>query len=337
MFERDLFDQNSNSWLTLVREEFGSAVQEKVSLANYTTARTGGLVDALITIDTAAGLERAAMRLWQLGVPFVVLGSGSNVLMSDAGLRGAVILNRARAIMIDDQSDPPSVWAESGANIGTIARQVGLRGLSGLEWAATIPGSLGGAIYGNAGAYGGDMRSNLMVADILHPDGKEVWTVDQMDYSYRSSALKRLTLQPERRSTPSPAAVVLSARLKLSRSDARVVQTLMNHNAEHRRLTQPPGASMGSMFKNPPGDYAGRLIEAAGLKGLREGDAEISPVHANFFINHGNASAADIAKLLSKVIETVKEKFGIRLELEIELIGDWSAVQNYASGAWTSQ
>lgn len=337
MFESDRIDPNSFSWLESVREEFGSDLQERVSLANYTTARAGGLVDALITVDTIAGLERAALRLWQLGVPFVVLGSGSNVLVSDAGLRGAVILNRARAIVIDEQSDPPSVWAESGANIGTIARQVGLRGLSGLEWAATIPGSLGGALYGNAGAYGGDMRSNLMVAEILHPDGKEVWTVDQMDYSYRSSALKRSNLQPDQRVTVPRTSVILSARLKLKRLDVSTVQAQMNHNAEHRRRTQPPGASMGSMFKNPPSDYAGRLIEAAGLKGLREGDAEISPVHANFFINHGNASAADIGRLLGKVIETVNDKFGIKLELEIELIGDWSAVQNYASGAWTTR
>jgi UDP-N-acetylmuramate dehydrogenase len=313
-----------------LRETFGSALQENVSLANYTTARTGGPVEALLPVHSAEELEKAGRTLWDLHMPFIVLGSGSNVLVSDSGLPGVVILNRARNIKIDVRSEPPSVWAESGANFGSIARQAALRGLSGLEWAGTIPGTLGGAVHGNAGAYGSDMNTNLIVADILHPHGREAWTAERMQYTYRSSALKRA-----RQASAMPGAVILSARLRLSHSDRQTVQAKMDTNAQHRRRTQPPGASMGSMFKNPEGDYAGRLIEAAGLKGTRFGDAEISPVHANFFINHGNASAADIGRLIALARQSVFEKFGVMLELEVELLGDWPAVQNNASGAGT--
>lgn len=292
--------------------------QENAPLANHTTARTGGPVDALITVRSASELEGAARQLWELDVPFIVLGSGSNVLVSDEGMRGAVILNRAKAVKIDADANPPDVWSESGANLGTIARQAGLKGLSGFEWAATVPGTLGGAVYGNAGAFGGDMQGNLRLAEILHPHGKETWPVERMQYQYRSSILKRERIP----------AVILSARLRLEPGDPRAAQEKMDTFSAKRRSTQPPGASMGSMFKNPPGDFAGRLIEAAGLKGTRIGDAEISTVHANFFINHGQASAADVGRLIHLARETVWQKSGVRLELEIELLGDWSAVFN---------
>ncbi len=310
--------------LDALRAAFGDALQENVRLASHTTARVGGPADALLTANSAGELEQIARRLWELGVPFTLLGYGSNVLVADSGLRGLVVLNRARAMNIDAESNPPAAWAESGALIGTIARQAGLKGLSGFEWAATVPGTLGGAIYGNAGAFGGDMHGSLLLAEILHPvecspaglhsTEKELWPVERMQYQYRSSLLKR-----ERRPH-----VILAARIRLERGDPHSVQEKMEAFSAHRRATQPPGASMGSMFKNPPGDYAGRLIEAAGLKGARVGDAEISNAHANFFINHGQASAADIGRLIHLARATVAEKFGVQLELEVELIGDWS-------------
>ncbi|RPJ50957.1 MAG: UDP-N-acetylmuramate dehydrogenase [Chloroflexi bacterium] len=296
-----------------LRAEFGDTLQENASLAGVTTARAGGPADALLVANSAAELERIARRLWEMEAPFRVLGYGSNVLVADSGLREVVVLNRARAIQIDAESEPPSVWAESGALIGTIARQAALKGLGGFEWAATVPGTLGGAVYGNAGAFGGDMNGSLLLAEILHPTGKEIWPVERMQYQYRSSALKR-----DRKPN-----VILSGRLKMERGDPRSVQEKMEAFSTHRRSTQPPGASMGSMFKNPPGDYAGRLIEAAGLKGARVSDAEISSVHANFFINHGRASAADIGELIRTAREKVYEKFGIQLDLEVELLGDW--------------
>lgn len=302
--------------LNALGQAFAGRLQENIQLANYTTAHAGGTADAMLVVHDAVELENAVRKLWELDVPFTILGSGSNVLVSDNGFRGLVLLNRAKTVKIDARGTPPSVWAESGANLGAIARQVALRGLSGLEWAATIPGTVGGAVYGNAGAHGSDMRANLMLAEILHrKQGKNEWSADQLQYGYRTSLLKK---QPGQ-------AVILSSRLKLAQSTPAEVQARMSEFSERRRSTQPPGASLGSMFKNPSGDYAGRLIEAAGLKGTRIGGAQVSPVHANFFINDGNATASDIDRLLRLVQQTVFEKFSIKLEMEIEKIGDWPA------------
>ncbi|GAP14273.1 UDP-N-acetylmuramate dehydrogenase [Longilinea arvoryzae] len=306
--------QSITSSLSELRTLFGDRLQENVSMANYTTARVGGIAQAMLIAQTSQELELAAQRLWEHGIPFYMIGSGSNVLVSDQGLPGVVIVNRTRNIKIDTHTEPMSVWAESGANLGTVARQVALRGLSGLEWAATIPGSVGGAVYGNAGAFGGDMNGSLVLAEILHQKlGRQTWTVEQMAYSYRSSALKRNPGQ----------AIILAARMKLSPSTPQAVQQRMDANSAQRRRTQPPGASLGSMFKNPAGDYAGRLIEAAGLKGARVGGVEISPIHANFFVNNDQATASDLWQLIQMARTAVQQKFGITLELEVELLGEW--------------
>ncbi len=302
--------------LNALGQAFAGRLQENVQLANYTTAHAGGAADAMLVVHDALELEDAVRKLWELDVPFTILGSGSNVLVSDNGFRGIVLLNRAKTVKIDARSTPPSVWAESGANLGAIARQVALRGLSGLEWAATIPGTVGGAVYGNAGAYGSDIHGNLMLAEILHrKQGKKEWSANQLQYGYRTSLLKKHPGQ----------AVILSSRLKLTQSTSAEVQARMSVFSGRRRSTQPPGASLGSMFKNPSGDYAGRLIEAAGLKGTRIGGAQVSQAHANFFINDENATASDIDRLLRLVQQTVFEKFSIKLEMEIEKIGDWPA------------
>jgi len=283
-------------------------------MANYTTAHVGGKADAMLIVHDAGELEDTVRRLWELDAPFYLLGSGSNVLIGDGGLRGVVLINRAKTVKIDARSAQPSVWAESGANLSGLARQVALRGLSGLEWAAAIPGTLGGAVYGNAGAQGSDMRASLALAEILHrKKGRQAWSVEQLQYEYRTSALKKNPGQ----------AVVLAARLNLAPSTPAEVQARMDAHSEKRRNSQPPGASLGSMFKNPPGDYAGRLIEAAGLKGTRVGGVQVSPVHANFFVNDENASAQDIDALLHLVQRTVFEQFKVKLELEIERIGEW--------------
>ena len=301
--------------MSQLRTTFGDKLQENVVMANYTTARVGGVADAVLIAQSAAELESIVRILWELETPFLIFGSGSNVLVSEAGIRELVVINRAHTVKIDSQHNPPSVWAESGANLGSLARQVALRGLGGLEWAANIPGSIGGAVYGNAGAHNTDMRSNLILAEILHrTEGQQSWPVDRLAYQYRSSILKRIPGQ----------AVILAARLQLSCSSKEEVQARMEVYNAQRRRTQPPGASLGSMFRNPPGDYAGQLIEAAGLKGVRIGGAEISPVHANFFVNKNQAKADDIRKLILLAQENVQQKFGIKLELEIELVGDWS-------------
>lgn len=304
--------------LPKLREVFGAALQENVGLANFTTAHVGGPAAALIPVHTPAELERAVRALWDLDLPFRILGSGSNLLVSDEGYAGVILVNRTRNIRVDAHSSPVSVHAESGANLGGLARQVALRGLSGMEWAASIPGTVGGAVVGNAGAHGGDMAGNLLLAEILHRTlGRQNWTAAQMGYAYRTSLLKREPGQ----------AIVLGARLSLSPSTPEAVQQRMDEFAARRRATQPPGASLGSMFKNPPGDYAGRLIEAAGLKGTRVGAAEISPVHANFFINLGGATAADLAGLIALARRTVLDQFGVRLEMEVELLGPWPTLE----------
>jgi UDP-N-acetylmuramate dehydrogenase len=300
---------------------FRKQMRREVPLAPYTAARLGGPAELLLEVRSANALEQAVSLLWEEGLDFVLLGGGSNVLVSDLGVRGVVLLNRARKVRFDAAAQPPTVWAESGANLGLLARQAALHGLSGLEWAAGIPGTLGGAVYGNAGAHGGDMAGNLLVAEILHckelmqPGAcvREQWSVEKLELAYRSSSLKR---SPGRD-------VILAALLHLRPGDPAAIQAKMDEQVAYRRKTQPPGASMGSMFKNPPDDYAGRLIEAAGLKGLTIGDAQISSVHANFFLNLGKAKAADVAALVRQVRQAVLEKFGVELELEIEMLGEW--------------
>ena len=298
--------------LPALRAAFGDRLQENISLAPYTSARIGGSADALITVTSADEVAETVSRLWELDVQYMLLGGGSNVLVSDKGVRGVVVLNRAKDVRFD-KGDKPKVRAEAGVVIANLARRAASHGLAGLEWAATVPGTVGGAVYGNAGAFGGDMAGSLIQAELLTDKGREIWPVEKMEYDYRTSVLKRKTLK----------AVVLWAELRLEHSTKEVVSVKISEFSERRKATQPPGASMGSMFKNPPGDFAGRLIEAAGLKGRRVGTAEISPVHANFFINHGQTKAEDVRALVNLAQKTVAEKFGVNLELEIELIGEW--------------
>jgi UDP-N-acetylmuramate dehydrogenase len=292
--------------------KLGDKVKENVILAPYTSARIGGLADVLTTADSADELARTIKLLWKLDLEYLMLGGGSNVLVSDRGVRGVVVLNRAKSVRFHT-GDEPSVTAESGVVFSNLANRCAFKGLAGLEWAATVPGTIGGAVYGNAGAFGGDMAGNMIWAELLTENGREKYTVEQMGYGYRTSLLKRDELD----------AVVLAAGLRLANSTREDVTVKIEQFSAHRKTTQPPGASLGSMFKNPPGDYAGRLIEACGLKGTRIGNAEISPVHGNFFVNHANTKADDILALIQLVQKTVREQQGVDLELEIELIGEW--------------
>lgn len=295
-------------------EQFGDRLVPDVPLARLTSARIGGPADWLLEPATADELAEFVTRLWALDVPFTMLGGGSNILISDRGVRGVVIHNRAHAVTWETDHEPPLVWAESGANFGALARQAAQKSLSGLEWAAGIPGTVGGAVYGNAGAHGGDIAANLRLAEVLHRHtGRQKWKLEELRYSYRSSVLKEGLGQ----------AVVLSATLNLSHGDPAAIEQKMDEYLAHRRRTQPPGASMGSMFKNPPGDYAGRLIEAAGLKGLRVGDVQISDLHGNFFVNLGEGTATDAMELIHRAQAAVEAKTGVRLELEVERVGDW--------------
>jgi UDP-N-acetylmuramate dehydrogenase len=299
-------------FIDVLRLRFGAAVQEEVSLAPYTSARIGGPADILVTVKTATELMDAMKVLWDYGMPYTILGGGSNALISDKGVRGVVVLDRAKEVRFES-GDQPTVWCEAGVIFSNLANRCASKGLSGLEWAATVPGTVGGAVYGNAGAFGSDMSNNLIWTEVLTKNGREKLSVEQMEYGYRTSVLKRGEIK----------AIVLSGTLRLKNSSKEEVSAKINEFSERRKSAQPPGASMGSMFKNPAGDYAGRLIEAAGLKGTRIGNAEISTKHGNFFINHGDTKAEDVYALIHLVQKTVGEKFGIELELEVELVGEW--------------
>ena len=297
--------------MRLLQARFGNQVRANVPLAPLTSARIGGPADILINATSSENLAEVVSLLWQEGQPWMILGGGSNVLVGDKGVRGVTVLNRAKAVRFR-QGPPPSVWAESGVVFSNLANRCAPKGFSGLEWAATVPGTIGGAVYGNAGAFGSDTASCLKWADIVMPSGQKRWSVGSLGYGYRSSVLKRHEVQ----------AVVLGAELNLEAATEEAVRGRMAEFGERRKSTQPPGASMGSMFKNPTGDKAGRLIEAAGLKGKRLGSVEVSNVHANFFVNHGRATATDVQALINLVHATVRAKFGVELELEIELVGE---------------
>lgn len=304
-----------------LRTAFGEQLKVNAPLAQYTSARIGGPAKALLTVRSTDELMAVAIKLWDLDVEFRILGGGSNVLVSDLGVRELVVINRARMIKFEEEEGAASVQAESGANFGTVARQAAKKGYSGLEWAAGIPGTVGGAVFGNAGAHGGDVLGSLSLAEILHhTDGRQSLRLEELDYEYRSSSLKR---QPGE-------AIILSAVFKLEQSTPDLIDEKMALYLAQRRKSQPPGASMGSMFKNPPGDYAGRLIEAAGLKGTQVGAAQISKLHGNFFINKGDAKAADVLQLIEMSQDKVRQDFGIKLELEIELIGEWNKSESYS-------
>jgi UDP-N-acetylmuramate dehydrogenase len=295
-----------------LRKRFGEQVQENVPLAPYTSARIGGPADVLVTARNADELAQAVQACQEAQLPFTLLGGGSNLLVSDKGIRGVVILNKAKAVEFRPGTEPV-VWAESGVVFSNLAHRTAAQGFSGLEWAAAVPGTIGGAVYGNAGAFGGDTAHGLLRAEVLTDAGREWWPVEKMGYGYRTSVLKRGEAK----------GIVLSAEFALKNADAETIKTTIDQFTARRKATQPPGASMGSMFKNPPNDFAGRLIEAAGLKGTRIGNVEISTVHGNFFVNYGETRADDVRALIELVKKTVLEKFGVELELEVELVGEW--------------
>jgi UDP-N-acetylmuramate dehydrogenase len=316
--------QSFNREITALREEFGHAIKLNTPMAKYTSARVGGNADVIILTSNADDLAKVICRLWDFDLPFVILGGCSNVLVSDNGIREVVVLNRARgkdAISFDLQKDPPMIQADAAVGLGLLAREAAQNGLSGLEWATGIPGSLGGAIVNNAGAHGSDMAASLVMANILQRNQNNQsqlpiyskWYNQQFEFGYRSSVLKKMRGE----------AIVLTAVLQAIKESPEIIKQRIREFTAYRRKTQPPGASMGSIFKNPPGDYAGRLIEQAGLKGVQVGGAQISPIHGNFFINTSEACAKDVFDLIQLTQKKVFEKSGIHLDLEIELIGEW--------------
>lgn len=293
-------------------------------LSRHTLAQLGGPADVLITLKGAANNQNAfctlAQLAWHHNLPLRILGGGANVLLSDAGFRGVVLINSLDQIRrIDDGQRPDKIGrvaAGSGVSLSRLTRFTIENGLSGFEWAISVPGTVGGAVVNNAGAHGRDMAANLFGALIWVDNGNKpatIWPVEKLKYSYRESVLKHSGLYY----------VVLAAYFRFESGHAPAeLRARADEYVAHRKRTQPPGASLGSMFKNPPDDYAGRLIEAAGLKGVRSGGVIISPIHANFFVNTGSGTASDYVALIRLTRDAVREKFGVNLELEIELIGE---------------
>lgn len=294
-------------------------LQQDQSLAKYTAARLGGSADWLYVAQPDEPIEHLAMvaqAAWEDGIPLRLLGSGANVLVSDRGVRGLVIINRIAQMKFDQWHDGRNVSATSGTGLQRFARECAAHGLTGIEWAVGVPGTLGGAIVNNAGAHGGDMSNSIQDVVVLEAErGPQLYTLEDMRFGYRSSVLK---------SRMDKRYLVLLATFSLTPGDPDEIQQRMAEYNEYRKRTQPPGASLGSIFKNPPGDYAGRLIEASGLKGSRIGGLEVSQKHANFIVNLGEeATANDYYALIRHVQETVYQLQGVSLELEIELVGEW--------------
>ncbi len=285
------------------------ALQRDVPLAPYSWVGLGGPADLFLLARAQADLCEVIQQAQALGVPWRVFGGLSNCLIPDEGIRGLVVLNRTAEVCWDETQG--TVSADSGVAMAMLARAAIQRGLDGLTWAVTLPGTLGGALVNNAGAFGEEISQCLLAARLLAPDGsvQEVGP-DWFEYRYRHSVLKGQAAK---------AWVILSAQLRLTPADREALELRAQEYTARRKRTQPAGRSLGSVFANPPGDYAGRLIEAAGLKGRRIGGVVVSELHANFFINEGG-TAADYRALVLEVQAEVERRFGIRLQPEIELL-----------------
>jgi len=292
-------------------EVLGRRVRRDEPLAQYTAMRVGGPADLLVVCEEVDDVVQAVALAQHHGVDWRLLGGGCNVLVSAAGVRGLVIVNRAARIEFDGQV----ARAEAGALLAVLAREAVERGLVGLEWAAGLPGSVGGAVVGNAGAFEGDVAQVLCSAMVLEPDGQVVERPKEwFEFDYRLSRIKRDAAASQR-------PVVLAATFDLRPDDPGHLTARANEILTWRKTRHPSGATMGSTFKNPPGSHAGYLIEQTGLRGYRIGGAQVSEMHGNFIMNTGGATAADVLALIEFVRTEVKRRFGVALELEIELVG----------------
>lgn len=292
-------------------------VREKEILASHSSFRTGGPADLFIEVCDREELTKVMDLLAQSQTEVFLLGRGTNLLIGDGGYRGAVVTMCAPAgtetALNRVEVDGTMLRAGAGASLLKIAMAARDAGLAGFEFAAGIPGSLGGAVMMNAGAYGGEMKQVVRSVDVLYP-GKEVRTYsgEEMEFGYRTSRLKRED------------GIVLAAAIELAPGDKQAITDRITELAQQRKDKQPlEFASAGSTFKRPEGYFAGKLIQDAGLKGFRVGDAQVSEKHAGFVINRGNASAAQIRKLIEEVQRIVLEDAGVQLEREVIFLGEF--------------
>lgn len=288
----------------------GDRVTFDVPLSRHTSLRIGGPADAMATPADREELGRLLALCAEHGLPIRVLGAGFNVLVSDAGLAGVVLrLKKLRRI---DRVADDAIAVEAGASHATITNYCVENGLAGLEFGAGIPGTLGGWLAMNAGIGVRELKDVVRSVTWMDARGRLADPVARADLDFRYRELAGLP----------PGAVLVAAELSVTPSDRATVKAEIDRLLAHRAETQPTDIpSCGSVFRNPPGDYAGRLIEAAGLKGAREGGAEISTVHANFIVNHGGATAKDVLALVERARVKVRETTGVELETEVQLIG----------------
>jgi len=278
-------------------------------LDKYTSFGIGGPADVMVFPEGAADV-RAALRLCrEERVPYLVLGGGSNLLVRDGGFRGVVL--HLEGVFTQLNVEGKRVWAGAGVRLSRLVAFCSKLALSGVECLAGVPGTVGGAVRGNAGAFGGSIADHLVAVRLLTSEGDEhVFSRDRMEFSYRRSSL------PE-------GCVILEAAFDLEQGDTGEIRRRISANLVQRNRGQPvEWRSAGSVFKNPPGEYAGRLVEKAGLKGVRVGGACISPKHGNFIINLGGATATDILALIDLMQRQVREKMQVELELEVRVVGD---------------
>ena len=278
-------------------------------LAPHTSLRIGGPADFFLRIASEKDLLGAIQVARMNELPVFLLGGGTNVLVADGGIRGVVLQNAWRESSVDGDI----VTASSGTELAHVAAVAARAGVEGLEWMATVPGTVGGAVHGNAGAFGSETADVIVDAELVDMNG-DTWTatVDELGYAYRTSALQGTPI------------ICVRARFRGKAGDrAHAVNRLKemaNERIKKQPLAQP---NTGSIFRNPPGDFAGRLIEAAGLKGRAIGGAMVSEKHANFIVNANGATASDVRALMTLVQQEVAKRYDVKLVPEVELVGEW--------------
>jgi UDP-N-acetylmuramate dehydrogenase len=285
--------------------------ERNVPLSRRTWWRAGGPADAMATIRSVEALSSVQQLARRAGVPITVLGNASNLLVSDAGIRGLVITLDGTLAAIEDIGSR-QLELGAGAKLVVVLARARRHGWTGLECFAGIPGTVGGAIRMNAGSSLGETSAPLVSVEVVRSDGSvETYDKGALQLSYRTCVL------PDD-------AIISRARFATTDADADASDEIVREFLEKRKATQPLDLpSCGSTFRNPPGDAAGRLLEQAGLKGFSIGGAEVSPKHANFVVNNGGATAADIRGVILHMQRTVEERFGVRLAPEVHFVGEW--------------
>lgn len=304
---------------------------ENERLAKYTSWRIGGPARYFVNAATPEDVRAALAWANERALPVFILGGGTNTLARDTGFDGLVLRYRSQELRVEAAGDAGRAWIAAGAPMAGSVRKLAAQGWGGLQWGEGLPGTIGGAVFGNAGCYGGDVATVLARAWLLVGDAIEEWPVERFAYGYRTSVLKIVKNQEPRTKNQSLAdgsqfsvlgssPIVLAAEFNIQRADPRELAAQMQRTAAERKGKTPWGSSCGSVFKNPPRESAGRLLEVAGLKGTRVGDAEISQKHANYIVNLGGASSADVLGLVEIARERVFKEFGIALDLEVQII-----------------